>query len=142
MFSDAAGGVSIKILTIDVEYSTADIEVTATGNPRHQFYGPNTCRSGDVWREGNPLDYTCVSPARRSAVRDENNLDPSRTLPNSPNCKQCFVWREAWPKYSVCVTSGSRSLAQAGSRQAYQGVANDFTSTTLFAVAPLGPVIP
>lgn len=141
-FFDSAGGVSIKVITIDVETSAADVEITASGNPRHQFYGPNTCRPGDVWREADPLDYTCVSPARRSAVWDENKLGPSRTLPNSLYCKQGFVWREAWPKDYVCVPYRSRSLAQEESRRAYKVVANDFKSTTLFAAGPLGPVIP
>lgn len=130
------------MLTTDLASSTATLEITATGNPPHGYYGPNTCRPGDVWREADPLDYTCVSPARRTAVRAENALGPSRTLPGSLTCRQGFVWREAWPKDYVCVPVAERSLAQEESRGAWKVVANDFTSATRFAAGPPGPVIP
>jgi hypothetical protein len=35
-------------------------------------YGPNTCKSGFVWREAAPGDLVCVPPQRRDQVRQEN----------------------------------------------------------------------
>jgi hypothetical protein len=35
-------------------------------------YGPNTCISGLVWREGFEGDAVCVSPARRTETWQEN----------------------------------------------------------------------
>lgn len=141
-FFDSIGGVKITVLTIDIETSEAVIEITASGNPRHEFYGPSTCKQGLVWREADVLDYTCVVPARRSEVKVENQLGPGRTQVNSLWCNQGYVWREAWPRDYVCVPPASRSLAQTESRDGYKNIAQDFGSYGSFGAAPLGPVIP
>jgi hypothetical protein len=35
-------------------------------------YGPDTCRSGYVWREARPADHICVTPDSREIVAREN----------------------------------------------------------------------
>jgi hypothetical protein len=43
-------------------------------------YGPNTCRSGFVWREAFVGDLVCVTPKIRALVAEENRLGPSRRV--------------------------------------------------------------
>jgi len=74
-------------------------------------YGPDTCKSGYVWRDAIPGDHICVRPARRSKAAHENSIAGSRVNPTGaygPNtCKAGFVWREAYSGDVVCV-SGTR----------------------------------
>ncbi|MEO7221341.1 MAG: hypothetical protein ABIY37_02630, partial [Devosia sp.] len=35
-------------------------------------YGPDTCRTGYVWREAQPYDRVCVLPASRTRAAQEN----------------------------------------------------------------------
>lgn len=76
-------------------------------------YGPDTCKSGYVWRETVPGDRVCVTPASRSAAANENAIAGSRVDPAGaygPNsCLSGFVWREAYSGDVVCVTPDRRS---------------------------------
>ena len=41
-------------------------------------YGPDTCRSGFVWREAYPGDHVCVRPWVREQARRDNGRSPYR----------------------------------------------------------------
>lgn len=55
---------------------------------RHQpgggQYGSDTCRQGFVWREAQPGDNICVTPATRSQARQENRTWWSHIDPTFP----------------------------------------------------------
>jgi hypothetical protein len=76
-------------------------------------YGPDTCRTGYVWREAQPLDHVCVVPSSRNRARQENLSAFSRIDPGGAygpfSCIAGFVWREAFPGDAVCVTPSRRS---------------------------------
>ncbi len=76
-------------------------------------YGPDTCKSGYVWRDAIPGDHVCVRPNRRSTAAHENSIAGSRVNPGGsygPNtCKVGFVWREAYAGDVVCVSGARRS---------------------------------
>ena len=83
-------------------------------NPARQAYGPNTCKSGYVWREADQTDYGCVPGATRAQARADNAVAFSRWIagPYGPHtCLNGFVWREAFPGDDVCVTGAIRSQA-------------------------------
>lgn len=72
-------------------------------------FGPNTCKSGFVWREAVPEDNVCVPPASRDAAAQQNHDAASHRQPNGgpfgpDTCVQGFVWRDAFPGDHVCVT--------------------------------------
>lgn len=76
-------------------------------------YGPDTCRSGYVWREVQPYDHVCVLPPSRTRARQENLSAFSRIDPAGAygpfSCIAGFVWREALPGDAVCVTPARRA---------------------------------
>jgi Family of unknown function (DUF6006) len=81
------------------------------------------CKQGYVWREAQPTDRVCVTPAVRTQTRDQNNSAADRREPNGgaygPNtCKQGFVWREATKNDPVCVIPAVRDQAAEDNRQA------------------------
>ena len=87
--------------------------------------GPDTCKSGFVWREAFPGDHICVTPAVRAQTNIENQQAPSRRMPlglpfgGPPDlCAQGFVWREARQGDRVCVPGASRDQAADDNRQA------------------------
>jgi hypothetical protein len=41
-------------------------------NPAQLTFGPNTCKTGFVWREVDDWDWVCVTPAVRGQGRDDN----------------------------------------------------------------------
>jgi hypothetical protein len=76
-------------------------------------FGPDTCKSGFVWREAVPDDHVCVPPASRDAAAQQNHEAAGHRLPNGgpfgpDTCAQGFVWRDAFPGDHVCVTSAAR----------------------------------
>ena len=85
----------------------------ANSNKKKLPYGPDTCKSGFVWRDAIPGDHVCVVPARRSAAANENAIAGSRVDPTGPygpnTCKPGFVWREAYSGDVVCVTPARRT---------------------------------
>jgi len=76
-------------------------------------YGPDTCKSGFVWRDAIPGDHVCVTPDRRTIAAQENSIAGLRVDPlgaYGPNsCKPGFVWREAYAGDVVCVTGVRRT---------------------------------
>jgi hypothetical protein len=79
----------------------------------HLPFGPDTCKSGFVWREAVPDDHVCVSPASRAATAQQNSEGAGHRLPNGgpygpDTCAQGFVWRDAFPGDHVCVTPAAR----------------------------------
>ena len=76
-------------------------------------YGPDTCRTGYVWREAQPFDRVCVLPASRSRAHQENLVAFSRIDPGGAygpfSCVAGFVWREAFPGDAVCVIPSRRA---------------------------------
>ena len=91
-----------------------DSAAIATADPMP--YGPDTCIQGFVWREANPNDHVCVTPAVRSQTTQENQLAASRRDPNGgpygpDTCLQGYVWRDAFEGDHVCVTPDIRDAA-------------------------------
>lgn len=89
-------------------------QATAAAEPLP--YGPDTCIQGFVWREANPNDHVCVTPAVRSQTAQENQLADSRRDPNGgpygpDTCLQGYVWRDAFEGDHVCVTPDARTQA-------------------------------
>ena len=76
-------------------------------------YGPDTCRTGYVWREAQPFDRVCVRPAARNRAQQENAVAFTRIDPAGAygpfSCIAGFVWREAFPGDAVCVTPARRT---------------------------------
>ena len=86
-------------------------------------YGSNTCLEGYVWRQANPTDYVCVTPAVRSQTAQDNAAAASRINPNGgpygPNtCLNGYVWREAFTNDQVCVLPATRTEAANDNAQA------------------------
>jgi len=86
-------------------------------------YGPNTCKSGFVWREADIRDWVCVTAERRSEIREENRLGSTRRQPGGgaygpDTCRSGFVWRDAFPNDHVCVDRNSRTKARQENEQA------------------------
>jgi hypothetical protein len=77
-------------------------------------YGPDTCRTGYVWREASPFDHVCVRPASRATAARENAVAFSRIDPAGAygpfTCIYGFVWREAYAGDVVCVTPARRTI--------------------------------
>jgi hypothetical protein len=86
-------------------------------------YGPDTCKSGYVWREAVPGDHVCVTPAQRSQVQYDNSQARYRVNPKggpygADTCRSGYVWREAVPSDHVCVTPQERSQVAYDNSQA------------------------
>ena len=80
-------------------------------------HGPDTCKSGYVWREAVGGDRVCVTPAARAQAYKDNMAAASRRSPTGgaygpDTCKQGYVWREARSGDHVCVTPGVRQQTQ------------------------------
>lgn len=77
-------------------------------------YGPDTCRTGYVWREASPFDHVCVRPSSRTLVAQENAVALSRIDPAGAygtfTCINGFVWREAFAGDVVCVVPARRTI--------------------------------
>ena len=76
-------------------------------------YGPDTCKSGYVWRGAIPSDHVCVTPRVRSLTATENARAASHRQPGGgaygpDTCKAGYVWREAYQGDVVCVTPAVR----------------------------------
>lgn len=80
--------------------------------------GPDTCRSGFVWRDAFSGDHVCVTPQTRTETAGDNAASPKRTQANG-NCIQGFVWRQAKPSDHVCVTPQMRSQAASDNSNSY-----------------------
>ncbi|MFL6661628.1 MAG: PASTA domain-containing protein, partial [Rhizobacter sp.] len=87
--------------------------------------GPDTCKSGFVWRDAFPGDHVCVAPAVRAQAQAENAQGPAHRalpvfgLPFGPDtCAPGFVWRDARQGDHVCVSGASRQAAADENRQA------------------------
>jgi hypothetical protein len=76
-------------------------------------YGPDTCRTGYVWREAQPFDRVCVLPSSRTRAAQENLVALSRIDPAGAygpfTCISGYVWREAFPGDAVCVIPSRRA---------------------------------
>jgi hypothetical protein len=91
---------------LQIPGSRTDTE-TATAVGSKPSKAPN-CSPGFVWREAFPGDATCVTPAARKLVAEENTLAASRRADGggpygNDTCLSGFVWREASPSDHVCV---------------------------------------
>jgi hypothetical protein len=98
------------------------VQGSVAANPAKP-YGVDTCKQGYVWREAQPNDRICVTPAVRTRTRRENNLAAQRRKPNGgaygPNtCKQGYVWREATENDPVCVIPAVRAQAAEDNKRA------------------------
>ncbi len=96
---------------------------SATMPPLPKPYGVDTCNQGYVWREAQPNDRVCVTPAVRTQTRNENNSAAERREPNGgaygPNtCKQGYVWRDATTNDPICVTPQVRAQAAEDNKRA------------------------
>jgi len=79
-------------------------------------YGPDTCKTGFVWRDAIPGDHVCVTGDSRSTVAAENASAGARVDPagaSGPNsCVVGYVWREAYVGDVVCVTPPRRTAVR------------------------------
>lgn len=94
---------------------------TSTSTSTTLRYGPDTCKSGFVWREARATDHVCVTPDTRSEVLADNRAAPSRWVngPYGPQtCVVGYVWREAFTGDTVCVTPRTREQALYDNSQA------------------------
>jgi hypothetical protein len=84
-------------------------------------YGPDTCKSGYVWREAIPKDHVCVTPASRDQAKKDNAARASRVSPTKTygpeTCTQGYVWREIVPSDRVCVTPQIRQQTKVENSQ-------------------------
>jgi hypothetical protein len=101
--------------------------------------GPDTCLNGYVWRQANPTDHVCVTPAIRTQTAADNAQAASRRNPaggaSGPDtCLQGFVWRAAFAGDHVCVTPATR--AQAAADNAAAGGRRDQVRLSLYKYAP------
>jgi len=79
--------------------------------------GPDTCKSGFVWRNASASDHVCVTPVERDQVAADNAAGSSKRQPgggaSGPHtCLQGYVWRDAVPGDHVCVSPAKRDLAR------------------------------
>jgi hypothetical protein len=86
-------------------------------------YGPDTCKTGFVWREAFPGDHVCVTGASRTQAVKDNQQASKRKSPNggqygADTCKPGFVWREASPADHVCVPGNIRTNVRNDNSQA------------------------
>jgi hypothetical protein len=86
-------------------------------------YGPDTCKSGFVWREAVPDDHVCVPPASHDAAAQQNGAAAGHRLPaggpfGPDTCVSGFVWRDAFSGDHVCVTPAERQQAANDNAQA------------------------
>ena len=82
-----------------------------------QAYGPDTCKTGFVWREVTPDDHVCVLPEIRAQVRRDNaqaayRISRDNQLYGPQTCRQGYVWREATADDRVCVLPATRDQAR------------------------------
>jgi hypothetical protein len=81
-------------------------------------YGPDTCKTGYVWREAVPTDHVCVTLANRQQAADDNQLAAKRRTGTTDTCIPDYVWRAATPTDHVCVTQQVHDQAQSDNAQA------------------------
>ena len=78
------------------------------------------CAAGYVWREAQPNDLVCVTPASRARAAAENSAAPSHWNPagayGPKTCRSGYVWREAVPGDFVCVTPEVRAAVREENR--------------------------
>ena len=90
-------------------------------------YGPDTCKSGYVWREAIPSDHVCAEPWVRDQVGYDNSQAVARRDPTGPygsnSCISGYVWREAFAGDLVCVEPWMRDQAHFDNSQAADRVA-------------------
>lgn len=91
-------------------------------------YVNHQCMSGYVWRQANPFDQVCVTPAEQFQVSYDNTLAPYRVDPNGAygphTCTYGFVWRQAFGGDYTCVIPAERAqAAQDNSLAAYRVLA-------------------
>jgi hypothetical protein len=87
------------------------------GNGGPLVSGPDTCKTGFVWRETVPSDHVCVSTqSRDDAKRDNVSAAVNRAPKGGPSgpdtCKAGLVWREALPNDHVCVSGKKRDATK------------------------------
>lgn len=91
---------------------------------------PSTCGAGYVWRQVDPADHVCVTPAQRNQAANENAATGLKKPDGT--CIAGYVWRLADLADHVCVTPAQRS--QAAEQNA---AAASHTLSSASTVAPL-----
>lgn len=89
------------------------VAVASFGAVAQDVASASACADGLVWRETFELDQTCVDPASRARVLEENALSEFRVDPQGEygpfSCMAGYVWREAYRGDAVCVTPARRT---------------------------------
>jgi hypothetical protein len=98
----------VKISVNWMSGDNASVSITTT-SAAVGVYGPNTCKSGYVWRETDLFDYVCVTAATRTQAHNDNVADSGRHVPGSTYCVNGYVWREAFAGDLVCIVPSVRS---------------------------------
>ena len=140
IFNYYPASLQIRILSTDKTAGTAVIQIDQPYLSDHALYGPNTCKTGYVWREGDAKDLVCVTPTRRTQVANENAASASHKAANGYDCLPNYVFRGAWPNDQACVTVAQKVQGQSESKQAYSYVANDWGSGSIVTY-PITPVV-
>ena len=95
---------------------------TTLAAPHPLPFGPDTCKTGFVWREAIPDNHVCVAPGTRSATWAENHEAEARREADGAfgpdTCRPGFVWREAFEGDHVCVSPEVRDQASADNAEA------------------------
>jgi len=91
-------------VTLDRQPPTGRLPPGALG--QNLQYGPETCRSGYVWREGRQGDAVCVEPSSRTRALQDNAQVADPAVPTS--CGGGKVFREAFPGDTACVEKQTR----------------------------------
>lgn len=95
---------------------------SALANGGRCKHGPDTCKSGFVWREANECDHVCVTPETRAQTAADNAAEMERYAGGGAygpyTCKDGYVWREAFAGDHVCVEPAVRAQAAADNREA------------------------
>jgi hypothetical protein len=118
--------ISAASLLLVMGIFSSPLSYAATLNPTGVHvgpYGPDTCKSGYVWREAFSGDHVCVTPEQRAQVAYDNSQARYRVNPQggaygADTCRTGYVWREAGPNDRVCVTPQERAQVAYDNSQA------------------------
>jgi hypothetical protein len=101
--------------------TTTPTSITTTTTTTTLPYGPDTCKSGFVWREAYEGDVVCVTPDTRAQVQEDNDLASDRWVTGAfgpHTCISGYVWRNAFAGDDVCVLPAQRDQAAYDNAQA------------------------
>lgn len=115
------GTVRVRVILSDSQGCSAVVRVTRSVpvTPTEaawlkEGHGPNRCMTGQVPRELDPYDYTCVAPSVRAQHHSEGSRWLGRGIPATVTgaCPAGLQVRGAFPGDDTCVTPSSAQQAR------------------------------